>query len=59
MPLQLLNPACLAFSSHLANRIKATVLSFVLLNIQERFWHRLYAFSISGYFSKSMLALLN
>jgi hypothetical protein len=47
--LKLLNLACLTFSSHLANRIRAEVLSLVLLNIHDRFWHSLYAFSISGY----------
>jgi len=46
--IKLLKAACLTFSSHLANRISAVVLSFVLLNIQDRFWHNLYAFFKSG-----------
>jgi hypothetical protein len=45
MALKLLNAACLTFSSHFANRISAEVLSFELLNIQDRFWHSLYAFT--------------
>ena len=43
--LKLLNLACLTFSSHFASLISAEVLSLVLLNIQDRFWHNLYAFS--------------
>jgi hypothetical protein len=37
MVLKLLKAACLTFSSHLASRISAEVLSFVLLNIQDKF----------------------
>jgi hypothetical protein len=59
MVMKLLNAACLTFSSHFANRIRTEVLSFVLLNIQDRFWHSLHAFSKSGYFLKSISALFD
>lgn len=51
--LKLLNTTCLTFSSHLAKRNIAKFLSLVWLNIHDEFCHSLYAFSKSGYLSKS------
>jgi hypothetical protein len=39
----------LRFLSRFASRMNGEVLSFVLLTIQYRFWHNIYAFSRSGY----------
>lgn len=52
-----LYPALSTLSAHLANLVKAYILFFVVLNIQESSCANLYAFSISGKRLKSSAAL--